>query len=69
MSEKKKKRSGRGNPGRSNPYGDRPGSDKPGGGRERMEIRPPVQSREKRNRGASPERYDRRRSLLRKKAF
>ena len=59
MSEKKKKRSGRGNPGRSNPYGDRPGSDKPGGGRERMEIRPPVQSREKRNRGASPERYDR----------
>ena len=24
-----------------------------------MEIRPPVQSREKRNRGASPERYDR----------
>ena len=30
MSEKKKKRSGRGNPGRSNPYGDRPGSDKPG---------------------------------------
>ncbi len=40
MSEKKKKRSGRGNPGRSNPYGDRPGSDKPGGGRERMEIGP-----------------------------